>query len=143
MADDWTLVLSRIVPAEVTSLDDLIGEGMAPAERGTLLAPTDGPPPSAALWHRALDGPSHIGVRVTQPLRAPDRAAARLAAMAIERSVVPVILSRVDSCGLERFGLRVERLPDDAESAMAAEEELRKFWDLAIIIDGREIDLLG
>ncbi|MFD0981440.1 hypothetical protein [Tropicimonas aquimaris] len=143
MSEDWTLVLSRILPTQVSNLDDLIDGGEVSVPRGGLLAPVSEAAPSAELWHRALDGPSHIGIRVTRSLAAPDRAAARLAGMAIERSVVPVILIRVDFCGLERFGLRIERLPDDPEAAGAAEEELRKFWDLAIIIDGEEIGLLG
>ncbi len=142
MAADWNRILGAVVPQSPTSLDDLLGGDTPPPVRGKLEAPSASPPPSSLLWQRALDAPSYVGIRITETPSAPDRAAIRLAAMAIERSVEPIILSRVDASGFERFGLRVERLPDDDAEAAAAEEELRKFWDLAIIIDGRDLEYL-
>jgi hypothetical protein len=143
MSADWNNILGRVVPHRLATLDDLIPGAGATDPRGAVLAPATGAPPSAALWQRPLDGPSYVGIRITEPLAAPYKAAVRLAAMAIERSVEPVILSRVDASGFERFGFRVERLPTDEADAAAAEAELRKYWDLAIVIDGRELERLG
>lgn len=142
MSAEWNDILGRIVQQRLTNLDGLIAAGSVDLSRGAILAPVTGAPPSAALWQRALDGPSHIGIRMAKPLEAPDKAAIRLAAMAIERGVVPIILSRVDVSGFERFGFRVERLPENEADAAAAEEDLRKFWDLAIVIDGGDLERL-
>ena len=137
----WYDILSRISPKRPVQLDELINESGPSQSHGKVVFPEMDFAPSIALWSH--DGPSHIGVRILQPLDSVYRVARLLAAVAIEREVVPVILSRVDYSGFEQFGFRVERIPKEPEAAMAAEEEVRKFWDLAIIIDGHEIDFLS
>ncbi|MGC9420130.1 MAG: hypothetical protein ACP5EN_14300 [Rhodovulum sp.] len=142
----WSTILARITPARPEDIDDLILDGHPPPPRGKMLTPAGEVPPSAALWARDAqdDTLSRIGIRITGPLADPARAALRLAAAAVERRVIPVILSRVDASGFERLGFRVERLPpDDEAAAVAAEAELRKFWNLAIIVDGCDLDMLG
>ena len=67
----------------------------------------------------------------------------RLAAVALERGVTPIILSALDMSGFERFGFRVERLPAQPAERATAEAELARVWDLSIIIDADEIGLLG
>lgn len=143
MSGDWNEILGRIVPQSPANLDDLIAGEPVTASWGRIRAPAAGIPPSAALWLRDPEGPSYVGIRIMEPLEAPEKAAMHLAAMAIERNVVPIILSRLDASGFERFGLRVERLPENDADAASAEEELRKFWDIAIIIDGQELERLG
>ncbi|TCP41825.1 hypothetical protein [Rhodovulum marinum] len=142
----WSAILARITPARPEDIDDLILDGHPPRPRGKMLAPAGQVPPSAALWARDAQDEtlSRIGIRITRPLADPARAALRLAAVAVERRVIPVILSRLDASGFERLGFRVERVPpDDEAAALATEAELKKFWNLAIIVDGRDIDILG
>lgn len=142
----WRAILARIAPARPEDLDDLILDGAPPRPRGAMLAPGTPVPPAAALWRRdAADQTlSRIGVRVVRPLDDPAGAALRLAAAAVERRVIPIILSRIDQSGFERLGFRVERVPaGDEEAARAAEAELKKFWNLAIIVDGHDIGRLG
>ncbi|WP_165905326.1 hypothetical protein [Rhodovulum euryhalinum] len=142
----WSAVLGRITTARPDDLDALIRDGAAGPAHGRMLPAGGAVPPSAALWRRAEGDAtlSRIGVRIAEPLADPARAALRLSAAAIERRVIPVILSRLDQSGFERFGFRVERVPaGDEAAARAVEAELTRFWDLAIIVDGRDIGLLG
>ncbi len=110
---------------------------------GNVLFPKMDLLPSSALWEREAGNHTYIGIRIYEPPESSYKVARLLAAAAIERSVFPIILSRTDYCGFEQFGFRIERIPDDEPAARAAEEEIRKFWDLAIIIDGHEVGLLG
>jgi hypothetical protein len=101
-------------------------------------------PPSRLLWRLADTRWSSIGVRVDAPLPDPAALALRLAAAAVERQVLPVILTTLDRSGLERFGFRTERVTGKAEAdRLACEAELARFWNLAIIIDAADVSLLG
>lgn len=138
----WSAILSRVTPDRPENLDPVIrGDAALPAP-GRMLAPGGPVPPSAALWPTGDESLARIGVRIAEPLADPTRAALHLAAAAIERRVIPIILSRLDQSGLERFGFRVERIPE-GPGAAAAEAELRKFWNLALVIDGGDIGRLG
>lgn len=100
--------------------------------------------PSTLLWPKANEGWSFIGVRVTELPDDPAHLASRLAAAAIERNVVPILLTSLPRSGFERFGFRTERLRDPADpDASQVEAELAAFWDLAIIIDLAEVLRLG
>lgn len=138
--DAWLTVISRISAAEPVALDeDSDGRG-----NGLCVWPDDALPPSPRLWARAAEGVSYIGVRVDAPLPDPARAALRLAAAALERGVVPVILSALPQSGFERFGLRVERFAGtDPEERARWEAEMTSFWNLAFILDARDLMGLG
>lgn len=142
MNPTWSAILGRITPERPENLDAVIRGDATPPTRGRILAPAGPVPPSVALWQRREETLARIGVRVAEPLPDPARAALHLASAAIERRVIPIILSRLDQSGLERFGFRVERVPDGA-GAEAVEAELTRFWNLALIIDGRDIGRLG
>ncbi len=139
----WYKILSNTSPQRPVSLDDLLPSDRGSKPNGKVLFPEMAMPPSLALWEREAGSPTHIGIRIHEPPECTFKVARLLAAAAIERNVFPVILSRVDYCGFEQFGFRIERIPDEQSAAQAAEEEIRKFWDLAIIIDGHEVDLLS
>ena len=141
---DWLAVLTRIVPDEPIDLDRVLPPGETPQKPrpAWVGAATDAPPPSARLWHRRTPDAASLGVRVNRPLQDPGAAALRLAAVALERGVTPVILSTLDMSGFERFGFRVERLPAQPVEQALAEAELARFWDISIIIDAEEIGLL-
>ena len=61
-------------------------------------------PPSTALWRGSGDRSPRIGIRIREPLLEAHFLAARLAAIAFERHVVPVILNHVASSGMRGFG---------------------------------------
>ncbi|WP_170393784.1 hypothetical protein [Ruegeria arenilitoris] len=137
----WYDILSRTTPKRPVQLDDLISGDQGPKPHGIVVFPEMSLIPSVALWERDEGGPTHIGVRIVSPMKSVYNVARFLAAAALEREVYPVILSRIDYSGFEQFGFRVERVPDEPMAAQFAEEEIRKFWDLAIIIDGDDIGL--
>lgn len=146
MSDDhWLSVLSRLSGAAPVDLD----AALVPADQlGADRAPLSiGPPPevpvSARLWERPPNQ-SHIGVRVLDPPADTLSTALRLASAAVERNVIPVILTPLPASGFERFGFRVERLPEGPPEIWAAfEAEIMRFWDLAIVIDLSDVELLG
>jgi hypothetical protein len=141
---DWLAVLARIVPGEPIDLDRAppSDDSLPAPEPAWPVAPTDAPPPATRLWHRRAPDGGSLGVRIGRPLPDPGAAALRLAEVALERGITPVILSTLDMSGFERFGFRVERLPGAPGARAAAEAELARFWDMSIIIDAEEIGLL-
>ncbi len=148
--DDWLAVLLRISPNAPFDLDARIfGAGAAAAVSPPEDLSGGGPseslmPPSAKLWHQRDPDAAHIGIRVTRPVPDIARTVLRLASVALERGVIPVILTTLDNSGFDHFGLRVERLPSgDPIRQRQCEEELTSFWALSIIIDADDIALLG
>jgi hypothetical protein len=134
---DWAAVMSRIAGGVIVDLD-----GAAPGKAPGIFD-AGSRPPSAVLWRQSDAGVARIGVRVDKPLADPAAAAVRLAGAALERGVVPIILSTIPVSGFERFGFQVERLPDAGDAArVAAEAELTNLWNLALIIDATEIEAL-
>ncbi len=140
--DAWLAILSRITRAEPIDLD-----APAATPTGGVLAgawPEGALPPSPRLWDRAEDGVSYLGIRVDAPLADVARAALRLAAAALERGVVPVILTSLPNSGFERFGFRVERFVAGTPAERALwEAEMTSFWNLALIVDAQDVAKLG
>jgi len=84
--------------------------------------------------------PTVFGIRVSHPIADQHAVAADLAAVAVERQIIPVFLSRVGDCGMQRFGFRVELIGGANEDEMhACEEQVSRLWNLAIIIDAADI----
>ncbi len=135
----WSEILSRLTPNAPVDLDDLLG---AEVEISPVLTGS-GNATSSKLWLRPDDW-ACVGVRVVAP---PDNladSARRLAAVAVERNVTPIILSSLPSSGFERFGFRVEKIPEEPGDARnACEAELQAFWDMPIIFDLEESAALG
>lgn len=141
----WLAVLSRLTTHAPVDLDE--DRPAAPAATGLPFgsaAPPDAPPVASGLWDRPETDQSFIGVRILQPVQNPASLALRLASAALERGVIPVILTALEQTGLEHFGFRIERLPAASDDLRAAyEAELARFWNLAIIIDVTEAAMLG
>ena len=139
----WFDVIARLSAGEPLDLDPVLSEAadMAPPAPPDL---RDGPRiRSSRLWARD-EAVSHIGVRVDRPPQDLRRIALRLAAAAAERGVVPIILTTLGRSGFEQFGFRVERLPAGPPEAVAAfEADLRRFWDLALVISLEDVERLG
>lgn len=137
--EDILANLSRNQPLD---LDPLISVAR---ETGDVSNPRLSPlPPAATLWDMPDDGPSRIGVRIRAPVENADLLAARLASIALERDIEPVFLSYIARSGMQWFGFRVEQLSGLTEQAQQSyEEQLARFWRLALIIDAAEITQLG
>lgn len=137
----WLDVCSRLSPVEPVDLDQkLFGQvSEYTVEPGIVRYPSVSETsmvPSAVIWAFEQRNTICIGVRLTQPIAHYSGAAARLAAVAVERSVTPIILTSLPYCGFERFGFRVERLAGEtSEELTASEEELKRFWRMDVIID--------
>lgn len=146
MNDDiWLSVLSRITPSEPVDLDYILEETRADHQTSDWACELQAPhaPMSAKLWERDTSR-SYIGIRVLQPPTDCVGLALRLAAIAVERNVIPILFTPLDQTGFERFGFRVERLPDATPDVqMDFEMELRRFWDMAIVLDLADVGMLG
>ena len=146
--DNWLAVLSRISSDQPLDLDSVIFDSVdekTPVAKMTAFPCSGGAydPPSCLLWERGGSGTSYLGVRVTSALHDCAYTALLLAAAALERQVIPIILTTLTNSGFERFGFRVERLPNGpADERDACEQELSRFWNMAIIIDAAEVALI-
>jgi len=139
----WLEVIGRISGDEPLDLDPILIAAAPTANLGAPPDPAGSTVRSSKLWSRD-DAVSYIGVRVDEPPRDLPRIALRLASAAEERGVVPIILSTLARTGLEQFGFRVERLPEGPPEAMDLfEAELRKFWDMPIVISLSDVERLG
>ncbi len=143
-AAHWLQVLSRITSDQPLDLDALAFPGAPAARRSSPpeLPPRDTAalPPPATLWPLVEAATSCIGIRVTDALPDLPGTAMRLASAAIERKVIPIILSHVGSSGFEQFGFRVERIHASSPGDIARQEaEIAAFWDLAIIVDAASV----
>jgi hypothetical protein len=137
--EDILANLSRNQPLDL----DRIISGEQRTGRASDLQPSS-LPPAAALWDMSEDGPSRIGVRIKAPVQDAELLAARLAAIAVERDIHPVFLSYIARSGMQRFGFRVEQLSGLTEQAQQCfEDQLTRFWRLALIVDAEEIKRLG
>lgn len=95
---------------------------------------------SSDLWSRNDDNVSFIGIRVTDPIEDRHAIAADLAATAVEREIVPIFLSWIGQCGMQRFGFRVELVGGTNKDEMrVCEEQLKRLWNLAIIVDAKDV----
>ncbi|SPH23319.1 hypothetical protein DEA8626_02383 [Defluviimonas aquaemixtae] len=145
--EHWQAVLSRIGAEAPADLDEEVSPKIRPRKGAGLSVWNDGtPPPSPRLWDRPEAGLSQIGIRIDDTFAGEEIAVAlRLAAAALERGVVPLILAVGDGpVFLERFGFRVERfVGDSADDRAAWEAEMTAFWDLALIIDARDVVVFG
>ena len=96
--------------------------------------------PSDKLWTRTQDDTSYIGIRVTEPIKVQQNLAACLAAAAVERQIIPIFLSWVGPCGMQRFGFRVEHIAGTTDDERThCEMQIKRFWNLAITVDARDV----
>jgi hypothetical protein len=143
----WFKIGGRITAGSPVDLDAL--DLFVPATAGRTgsslkRAPSAAkPPPATVLWPSADPERVCIGVRVTEPLKSNVTIAASLVAMACERNITPVIFSSVAHCGFEPFGFRVERLAGKTEAErLAYEAELKRFWNITVVVDAARISAL-
>jgi hypothetical protein len=142
--DQWLEIIQNITSQAPVDLDPVIFSKRAHDLPGAFPAPFQLEDlPSATLWSRPMDGTSYIGLRVRTAIADVAPIAMRLAAAAIERKVIPIILSTQGRSGFERFGFRCELVYGSNESEFSAcEAELARFWNLAIVIDAADVAFL-
>lgn len=144
----WLDVINRITTSQPTDLDALVFDQESPGSLDATPSNFPGPgaylpTPCPALWHSDQSGSARLGVRIDAPLPDVARAASRLAAAALEKSIYPIVMTTLPECGFERFGFRVERvMGDTVEERTACEEQIMSFWNIAIVIDGANIGSL-
>lgn len=101
-------------------------------------------PPPTALWNMRGEGPSRIGIRVTEPIENVQFLAARLASIALERQVFPIFLNHLSKSEMHRFGFRVEQISGvDIDARSQFEAQVTRLWRLALIVDASDISRLG
>lgn len=150
MSDEtWLAVMARISASNPTDLDQCVfGDKETAVVSKTaslgLAAEIDGLPPSSKLWKKADEAQSFIGIRVTERCTDCAQIAYRLAAAALERAVIPILITTLSDSGFENFGFRIERVvAGDAETLAVREQELAAFWNMALILDISDVDALG
>lgn len=137
-AEFWQDVLSRISNSKPIDLDPLIFEDRKVKIGNAIKLPAqnDPTPLSKKLFPKCDVTQSYIGLRVTSANSDHTQIAVRLAAAALEKGVIPIILTTLNESGFERFGFRVERLTGSTKKELSRQEkQLTAFWGLAIIVD--------
>lgn len=149
MTDEyWSDVMSRVTWNKPVDLDAVVFEPEPETTRKKRKSKmrdrkTSYVSPSHVLWQSDENARSYIGVRVNEALPDCSQAASRMAAAALERGVTPIVLTTLADSGFERFGFRVERLAGETDTERAqCEDELKVFWNMAIVIDVTELLLL-
>lgn len=142
-AIDWMAVMARITPQCPVDLDGPVFGAPVPETCTPWESAAAAFPPPAGLWNSPAKDRPGIGVRITVVLADPSDLARRLAAAAIERGIEPIIITTLNTCGLEQFGFRVERVfAATAEERVLQEAEIAAFHDCAIIIDAADVGLV-
>jgi hypothetical protein len=143
LTGQWLEITAGLGAPAPVGLDGIIAPGRrrTPVPRPGFFPPPSGLPPSVTLWGWQGAGFSCIGIRVIRTLPDPRPIALRLAAAAVARNVVPIILTPLPHCGFERFGFRCERVL--ASYYEFYEAELMQYWNMAIVIDAEDVALLG
>jgi len=142
ISQKYMSVIRNIAPNAPLDLDTLLDIS---ATQSTEIVPqkTRSAPPSELLWTRPEDETSYIGIRVTSSIQSIEQVAISLSAIAVERQVVPIFISWIGDCSLQRFGLRVEHVSGVTEAdRLASEEHLKRLWKLVIIIDANDVGAL-
>lgn len=134
LPDQFALV-ARLTCREPDDIDRLLETFDAdPPRPGRDLAPC---PTPSALPSARLANPHGIavGVLIDRTLPDPAEAAYRLAGLAIEQDVHLVALSSLDYSGLERFGLRTERIVGHTpEERVQCRDQLMRFWGIEVLV---------
>jgi hypothetical protein len=142
VSQKYMAIIRNIAPHAPLDLDSLIEVPHVPSVK---IVPQNygSVPPSAMLWTQPEDETSYIGIRITSSIQSLEQVAISLSAIAVERQVVPIFISWIGDCGLQRFGLRVEHVSGETEAdRLSSEEQLKRLWKLAIVIDASDVSAL-
>lgn len=133
-ADEWSMIITKIAPLNAEPLDDILEVfDIRYGSTGSCILPDKG-------WHCNQKAFRHsstvcIGVRVDGDNIDRTDLSMKLASMALEKEVMPIIFSRGDYSGMEKFGFRVEKVSGKTETQrLECEEQLKHFWDISVVI---------
>ena len=138
----WLGLIARLGAYKTFDLDEVltspesdpVGNKIGPCIVGTLSKPC------RVFWSDNFDSKLAIGIRISQPLEDLTGLAGHLAAIAIERGIIPIIFSEIGICGLESFGFRVEDVSTaPGQTSTALQEQLNQFWKIDIVINARDV----
>ncbi|WP_068316375.1 hypothetical protein [Polycladidibacter hongkongensis] len=133
--NEYAVILSTLSGRQPQSIDSLLApfdNRLAP-EAGNCLA-SEGMAPSESLF--AQDTQLAIAFMVSKPLENINATALKLASIAAEKNTIPVIFSKIDYCGLEQAGFRIERISNMGdEEANLQIEQLQNLWGTPFIIE--------
>ncbi len=140
---DFVALLANLSPHAPTDLDLVLGDAPASTpDRPALSKPTTAP--ATALWTLREELNTYIGIEVKGAIKAPEALAARLGAAAVERQIIPIFLSHQSRCEMQRFGFRVELIQGATPAACQAQiEQIRRFWNLALIVSADDAVQMG
>lgn len=140
----WIDVISRLGNVRVFELDDLFDlptQSTADNSPGKNELDHVRSHPSRVFWEPERDDALVVGIRVTKRLDNPTDLAGHLAAMAAERGITPIILTKIGACGLERFGFRIEDISvGSGIQSEKLEEQVKRFWHIDIVIDAADVN---
>lgn len=141
----WLDIVSRLSPNMPLDLDGEMETEIAPINLGDTTARTKSQSSlPSTIFAKSDISTIALGIRVTEPVKDPATVALHLATLALERHVYPVILATVGYTGFEQFGFRVERIDrGNPDEAAAQEEELKQFWNMAIVVDLKDVLLMA
>lgn len=134
LADQFALVtrLTCRVPEDIDSLLEPFDAVSPRPGRDLAPCPTPSTLPSARL---ANPHAIAVGVLIDRTLLDPAEAAYRLASLAIEQDVHLIALSSLDYSGLERFGIRTERVVGHTPEEYAqCRNQLMQFWGIEVLV---------
>jgi len=134
IADDWSMIITKITPQSAEPLDDLLEDfDTRRTSDGACILP-------GKDWYcnqgTFQDSSTVcIGVRVDGNNIDRTDLSMKLASIALEKEVVPIIFFRGDYSGLEKFGFRVEKIAGQTElEQQACEEQLKRFWNISVVV---------
>lgn len=139
---DYLLILANVSKHAPREIDAQVFG--IPERAGQVATEAAAFPPPTALWRLKDARLSRVGIRITAPLADPQGVAARIAAIAVERQILPVFLNHSGACEMQRFGFRVEQVAGVTQADRdGCEEQIRRFWNMAMIVDAADVEKLG
>lgn len=133
-ADDWSTIITKIVPYSAEPLDDILQDfDVRCTSSGNCLFPENNWHCHQSLFQDASS--VCIGVRVDGDDIDRTELSMKLASMALEKNVVPIIFSKGEYAGMEKFGFRSEKIAGVTErEQQECEEQLKRFWKISVVI---------
>lgn len=132
--DDWSTIITKITPHSPEHLDDILESFDARrTTNGRCIFPENN-------WHNGQSpfrdtATVCIGVRIDGDNVERSDLSMKLASMALEKNVIPVILFEGDYSGMERFGFRTEKIAGESKNERReSEEQLKQFWNISVVI---------
>ena len=144
---NWEKIVSRLSASSIADIDDvLFGENSnaAPEQTEGSGKTKESQAVNRVIWIDMLpEQRMFMSIVVEKPIDNAFCIASQLSAMALERSIEPIIFSRVGMCGLEQFGFRVEDTSQvNSVSSLSLEEQLRNFWNIDVQITMDQLSML-